>query len=178
MQCGIGRLGSLFAFEKFGVKPDLVCIAKGLGGGFPIGAVVASGKAAECIAYGDHGSTFGGNPLACKVALTILEELLQNGVLENVEHMSKYFVGKLQALKEKHCTIKSIRGIGLLLGLQLSIDTKKFIDECIDSGPVSYTHLTMPTNYPVKISVVAAAVQEKVQHTDPQDLPRYITPLL
>ncbi|HQA66206.1 MAG TPA: aspartate aminotransferase family protein [Bacillota bacterium] len=134
VQCGIGRLGSLFAFEKFGVKPDLVCIAKGLGGGFPIGAVVASGKAAECIAYGDHGSTFGGNPLACKVALTILEELLQNGVLENVEHMSKYFVGKLQALKEKHGSIKSIRGIGLLLGLQLSIDTKKFIDECIDSG--------------------------------------------
>ena len=134
VQCGIGRLGSLFAFEKFGVKPDLVCIAKGLGGGFPIGAVVASGKAAECISYGDHGSTFGGNPLACSVALAILEELLEKGVLENVELMGRYFVDKLQTLKEKHNSIVSIRGMGLLLGLQLSTDTKAFIDRCVDSG--------------------------------------------
>lgn len=134
VQCGIGRLGSLFAFGKFGVKPDLVCIAKGLGGGFPIGAVVASGKAAECISYGDHGSTFGGNPLACSVALAILEELLEKGVLENVELMGRYFVDKLQTLKEKHNSIVSIRGMGLLLGLQLSTDTKAFIDRCVDSG--------------------------------------------
>ncbi|KUO69954.1 MAG: acetylornithine aminotransferase, partial [Clostridia bacterium BRH_c25] len=85
VQCGIGRLGSLFAFEKFGVMPDLICLAKGLGGGFPIGAVVASGKVAESITPGDHGSTFGGNPLACSVALTILNELLEKGVLANVE---------------------------------------------------------------------------------------------
>ncbi|MEA4848524.1 MAG: aspartate aminotransferase family protein [Clostridiaceae bacterium] len=134
VQCGIGRLGSLFAFEKFGVTPDLICIAKGLGGGFPIGAVVASGKAAESISYGDHGSTFGGNPLACKVALAILEELLEKGVLANVEPMGRYFVEKLQVLKKKHESIKSIRGMGLLLGLQLSIDTKEFIDRCIASG--------------------------------------------
>lgn len=134
VQCGIGRLGSLFAFEKFGVKPDLICIAKGLGGGFPIGAVVASEKAAECIAYGDHGSTFGGNPLACSVALAILEELLEKGVLENVELMGRYLVDKLQILKEKHNSIISIRGMGLLLGLQLSTDTKAFIDRCVDSG--------------------------------------------
>lgn len=134
VQCGIGRLGSLFAFEKFGVKPDMICIAKGLGGGFPIGAVVASEKASECIAYGDHGSTFGGNPLACSVALAILEELLEKGVLKNVELMGRYFVDKLQTLKEKHNSIVSIRGMGLLLGLQLSIDTKKFIDRCVDSG--------------------------------------------
>lgn len=134
VQCGIGRLGSLFAFEKFGVTPDLVCMAKGLGGGFPIGAVLASGKVAECINYGDHGSTFGGNPLACSVALAILDELLEKGVLENVGHMSKYFIEKLQGLKEKHGSIKSIRGMGLLLGLQLSIDTKEFIDRCVEKG--------------------------------------------
>jgi acetylornithine/N-succinyldiaminopimelate aminotransferase len=134
VQCGIGRLGSLFAFERFGVKPDLVCIAKGLGGGFPIGAVVASKKVAESISYGDHGSTFGGNPLACSIALAIIGELIEKGVLANVELMSEYLVEKLQGLKEKHDSIKSIRGMGLLIGIQLSIDTKKFIDQCIESG--------------------------------------------
>lgn len=134
VQCGIGRLGSLFAFEKFGVVPDLVCMAKGLGGGFPIGAVVASKKVAESIAYGDHGSTFGGNPLACSIALSILKELLENGVLTNVEHMSQYLIGKLQGLKDKHSSIKDIHGMGLLVGLKLSIDTKTFINQCIEKG--------------------------------------------
>lgn len=134
VQCGIGRLGSLFAFEKFGITPDLVCMAKGLGGGFPIGAVIASQKAAESIAYGDHGSTFGGNPLACATANAILDELLENGVLQNVEPMSKYLTGKLNALKEKHGFIKDIRGMGLLIGMQLSIDTKEFINKCLEAG--------------------------------------------
>lgn len=134
VQCGIGRLGSLFAFEKFGVTPDLVCIAKGLGGGFPIGSVVASKKVAESISYGDHGSTFGGNPLACSVAIAILDELLKNGVLSNVEQMSQYLLNKLKGLKEKHSSIKDIRGMGLLIGLQLSIDTKEFIKQCIEKG--------------------------------------------
>lgn len=134
VQCGMGRLGSLFAFEKFGIKPDMVCMAKALGGGFPIGAVVASDKVAGSISYGDHGSTFGGNPLACSIALAILGELLENGVLENVEQMSRYFMDKLQGLKEKHASIKDIHGMGLLLGLQLSIDTKEFVNQCIDKG--------------------------------------------
>jgi acetylornithine/N-succinyldiaminopimelate aminotransferase len=134
VQCGVGRLGSLFAFEKFGVTPDLVCMAKGLGGGFPIGAVVATGKVAESISCGDHGSTFGGNPLACSVALTIHNELLENGVLANVEDMSQYLFGKLQGLKEKHNSIKAINGMGLLVGLQLSVDTKEFVNQCIEKG--------------------------------------------
>ena len=134
VQCGIGRLGSLFAFEKFGVTPDMVCLAKGLGGGFPIGAVVADQKVAESISYGDHGSTFGGNPLACAVALAILSELTENGVLTNVELMSQYLLGKLHGLKEKHDSIKDIRGMGLLIGLQLSINTKEFINQCIEKG--------------------------------------------
>lgn len=134
VQCGIGRLGSLFAFEKFGVVPDLVCMAKGLGGGFPIGAVIACKKVAETVTYGDHGSTFGGNPLACAVAVAILNELMDNGVLANVEKMSQHLVEKLQGLKKKHDSIKDIRGMGLLIGLQLSISTKEFINQCIDKG--------------------------------------------
>jgi len=134
VQCGIGRLGSLFAFESFGVKPDMVCMAKGLGGGFPIGAVVASDKVAASIAYGDHGSTFGGNPLACSVGLAILEELLENGVLENVRRMGNYLQNKLMDLKEKHDSIAGINGMGLLVGLKLSVDTKEFINQCIGKG--------------------------------------------
>lgn len=134
VQCGIGRLGSFFAYEKFGVTPDLICMAKGLGGGFPIGAVVASQKVAGTISCGDHGSTFGGNPLACSVALSIMDELLENGVLANVENMSGYLMGKLQALNEKHDSIKGIHGMGLLVGLRLSIDTKGFINKCIEKG--------------------------------------------
>lgn len=134
VQCGIGRLGSLFAFESFGVKPDMVCMAKGLGGGFPIGAVAASPKVAESIAYGDHGSTFGGNPLACAVALAILDELLEKGVLDNVSNMGAYLQKKLMDLMEKHASIIAIHGMGLLVGLKLSIDTKKFINECINNG--------------------------------------------
>jgi len=134
VQCGIGRLGSLFAFESFGVKPDMVCMAKGLGGGFPIGAVAASAKVAETIAYGDHGSTFGGNPLACAVALAVLDELLENGVLDNVTNMGAYLQKKLMDLKEKHASIAGIHGMGLLVGIKLSIDAKKFINECIGNG--------------------------------------------
>lgn len=134
VQCGIGRLGSLYAFESFGIKPDMVCMAKGLGGGFPIGAVVAAGKVAECITFGDHGSTFGGSPLACAVALAVLGELLENRVLDNVKNMNTYFMYKLMSLKEKHPEIVGINGMGLLLGLQLSIDTKAFVNQCLAKG--------------------------------------------
>lgn len=134
VQCGIGRLGSLFAFEKFGVVPDLICLAKGLGGGFPIGAVLGSEKVAQSISPGDHGSTFGGNPLACAAALAVLNELLDNGVLENVEAMGSYLSVKLRKLKEKHPSIKAIHGMGLLMGLRLSVDTGEFIGKCIGKG--------------------------------------------
>lgn len=134
VQCGIGRLGTLYAFESFGIKPDMVCMAKGLGGGFPIGAVVAADKVAECITFGDHGSTFGGNPLASAVALAVLGELLENHVLDNVKKMNTYFMYKLMGLKEKHPEIVGINGMGLLLGLQLSIDTKAFVNQCLAKG--------------------------------------------
>ncbi len=135
VQCGVGRLGSVFAYQRFGVKPDIVCLAKGLGGGFPIGAAVAGAKAAEVISYGDHGSTFGGNLLACSVALVVLEELLQKGVLDNVNAMNLYFAGKLESLKSKHAaSVVSIQGMGLLLGLRLSVDPKAFINQCIEKG--------------------------------------------
>ncbi len=133
IQCGMGRLGTMFAFEKFGVVPDVICIAKALGGGFPIGAFITN-KRASVLTYGDHGSTYGGNPLAGAVALTVLEELPSGGVVAQVSDKSQYIVHKLQYLKEKYGFITEIRGMGLLLGIKINGSTSEFISKCIEHG--------------------------------------------
>lgn len=133
VQCGIGRLGTLFAYEKFGVIPDVVCMAKGLGGGFPIGAAMAVEKA--CVLNpGDHGSTFGGNPLACAVSLAVLKELLDGGVIAEVDTKSEYIKKKLTELKIKYPVIKEIKGTGLLIGIAVTCDPKSLITRCFDKG--------------------------------------------
>jgi acetylornithine/N-succinyldiaminopimelate aminotransferase len=133
VQCGMGRLGTLFAYKKFGVIPDVVCIAKALGGGFPIGAVVANDRGAA-LTTGDHGSTYGGNPLACAVSNAILKELIDGGVLSSVDEKSKYFISRLTEFKDKYGLIEEIRGMGLLLGLKLKIEAKTFINKCFEKG--------------------------------------------
>lgn len=134
VQCGIGRTGKLYAYKNFGVVPDVICLAKGLGGGFPIGAVIANEKAASSFSPGDHGSTFGGNPLACAVSLAVINELTKNGVIENVNTVSKYLFHKLELLKSKYSIIDDIRGMGLLIGISLNTDTKELIKKCFDKG--------------------------------------------
>lgn len=134
VQCGIGRTGKLFAYENFAVQPDVICMAKGLGGGFPIGATLAKKEAAEAFAPGDHGCTFGGNPLACAVALTVLEELLEKGVLENTIQQSKYLVDQLSKLQEKHTVVQVVQGMGLMLGLGLIIQGKQLVQKCFEKG--------------------------------------------
>ena len=134
IQCGMGRTGSLFAYEKFDVIPDVICMAKGLGGGFPIGAVVATQKAASAFVPGDHGSTFGGNPLGCSVALAVLEELMDKGVVNEVNQKSKYIINKVLELKNKYNVISKIHGMGLMLGIKLEIDKSKVINKCIEKG--------------------------------------------
>jgi acetylornithine/N-succinyldiaminopimelate aminotransferase len=131
VQCGIGRLGTLFAYKKFGVVPDVITIAKALGGGFPIGAFVANERASVLVP-GDHGSTYGGNPLGSAVANAILQELLEGGVIASVDEKSKYFIEKLNSLNNKYNFIEEIRGCGLLLGLKLSCDVKAFVNKCFE----------------------------------------------
>ncbi len=129
VQCGIGRSGKFFAFEHAKVKPDIVPIAKGIGGGFPIGAVLMTKKVAKAMVPGTHGSTFGGNPLAMSVGNTVLDEINKN-LLKNVNIMSNYFISKLNILKNKFPKIiKEIRGIGLLIGIQLHKDQTQFIEK-------------------------------------------------
>lgn len=139
VQCGIGRLGSLFAYKEFGVIPDVICIAKGLGGGFPIGAIITNDKTSSVLVPGDHGSTFGGSPLACAVSLAVLQELIDNKVLDDVSAKSDYLKEKLLQLKSKYNIIDEIRGMGLLIGISINKDAKKFINLCFDKGLLAIT---------------------------------------
>ena len=128
VQCGIGRSGKFFAFEYAKVKPDIVPIAKGIGGGFPIGAVLMNKKVASGMIAGSHGSTFGGNPLAMKIGNTVLDIISKKSFLNNVKRNSKYFHDQLNKIKERYPKlIKEVRGRGFLIGLQLHKDQTKFI---------------------------------------------------
>tara|TARA_B100000925_G_scaffold272024_1_gene235666 strand:- start:546 stop:1712 length:1167 start_codon:yes stop_codon:yes gene_type:complete len=134
VQCGIGRSGDFFAFEKSKVKPDIVPIAKGIGGGFPIGAVLMNKKVASGMTAGTHGSTFGGNPLAMAVGNTVMDIISSKKFLNNVKKISRYFIFNLNKIKNDYPKIiKEIRGEGLLIGLKLNTDQTKFIKKLMDN---------------------------------------------
>ena len=134
VQCGIGRSGNFFAFESSKIKPDIVPIAKGIGGGFPLGAVLMNKRVASGMTAGTHGSTFGGNPLAMSVGNAVLDQIFKKGFLTNVKKVSKYFHSELNKLKNKFPKIiKEVRGVGLLIGLQLHNDQAKFIQKLMDN---------------------------------------------
>ena len=130
VQCGIGRSGKFFAYEYAKVIPDIVPIAKGIGGGFPLGAVLMTKKVSKCMIPGTHGSTYGGNPLAMAIGNTIMNEVFKRGFLLNVRNNSKYFLKQLNLIKKKYPKIiKEIRGIGLLIGIQVNVDLGIFINK-------------------------------------------------
>jgi len=134
VQCGIGRSGKFFAFEDAKVKPDIVPIAKGIGGGFPIGAVLMTNKVAKGMIPGTHGSTFGGNPLAMSVGNAVLDKILKKGFLKNVKKLSNYFHIELNKIKKQFPNIiKEVRGVGYLIGLQLLFNQTKFIQQLMDN---------------------------------------------
>ena len=134
VQCGIGRSGDFFAFEKSKVKPDIVPIAKGIGGGFPIGAVLMNKKVASGMTAGTHGSTFGGNPLAMAVGNSVMDIISDKKFLNNIKSNSKYFLSNLNDIKDKYPkVIKEIRGRGFLIGIQLNTDQIKFIKRLMDN---------------------------------------------
>ena len=134
VQCGIGRSGDFFAFEKSKVKPDIVPIAKGIGGGFPIGAVLMNKKVSVGMVPGTHGSTFGGNPLAMSVGNKVMDIVSNKKFLNNVKKLSKYFLSNLNKIKEKYPSIiKQIRGRGFLIGIQLHQDQTNFIKKLMEN---------------------------------------------
>ncbi len=129
VQTGIGRTGKFYAYEHFGLKPDILTLAKGLGGGFPVGALLAREKVSEVMAYGTHGSTFGGNPLACRCAKVVIEKVSE--LLEHVGDVGSYFRNKLESLE-----VGKVRGLGLMLGLDMERDCSNIVNKALEHGIV------------------------------------------
>ncbi|MDD5687740.1 MAG: aspartate aminotransferase family protein [Elusimicrobia bacterium] len=135
IQCGLGRTGKMFAYENYGVEPDILTIAKSLGGGLPIGATVAKPNIADTLKYGDHGSTFGGNPVCCSAAIEVLKIVSNKKLLKNIKEVGEYFILKLKGLQNKHSSIiKDVRGIGLMIGIELKIEGKGIVSKCLEKG--------------------------------------------
>ena len=134
VQVGMGRTGTLFAYEHYNVEPDIVTLAKAVGNGFPIGVMMATDRVASAFQPGNHASTFGGNPLAMAAALATLETIMNDGILENVRKIGSYFIKKLQELKKRSSIIKEIRGRGLIIGIEISIDGSQIVNACMDRG--------------------------------------------
>lgn len=134
IQCGIGRTGKFFAHQNFNIVPDLIALAKGLGGGFPIGALLAKEQFAEAFEPGDHGSTFGGNALACAAALECVTRIEQPSFLESVNQRSERLRRALKNLQDKKTGIAAIRGLGLMVGVELEFMGKPIIQSCMTNG--------------------------------------------
>lgn len=136
VQTGMGRTGKLFAYEHYGIEPDIVTLAKGLGGGIPIGAVIARGAAADTFEPGSHGSTFGGNPLSCSAALAVTETITENGFLDKAAEKGRLLKDGLNKLKEEFAFVKEVRGCGLMLGMELDqgIQGKKVVGMALEKG--------------------------------------------
>ncbi|HVO33885.1 MAG TPA: aspartate aminotransferase family protein [Elusimicrobiota bacterium] len=133
VQCSLGRTGDLFSYQTLGVTPDVLTLAKGLGGGLPIGAMLAKASLSSLLGPGDHGTTFGGNPVCCAAALAVLK-MLSPKMLQNVRRQGDSIMRELHALLEKHPVVKEIRGIGLMIGVELTIPGAPIVDACRAAG--------------------------------------------
>jgi acetylornithine/N-succinyldiaminopimelate aminotransferase len=131
---GIGRTGKWFAYQHFDVEPDIMTMAKALGGGVAIGAMMATEEVAASLVPGKHASTFGGNALVCAAAVAVIEVIEKENLLNNAIELGKYTKDKLEQLKQKHSIIDSIRGIGLMIGIQLTAPGKEIVDKCLEKG--------------------------------------------
>jgi len=134
VQTGIGRTGKMFCYQHYGITPDVITLAKALGGGLPIGVMIAKSEISDLLTPGMHASTFGGGPVICKAALEVLKALQQEKLLKNCQLMGAYLLEKLQLLKTAYAVIKDLRGMGLMFGLELSIDGKQIVEKCIERG--------------------------------------------
>ena len=135
VQTGMGRTGRLFGYQHEGIIPDAAALAKGLGAGMAIGALIATDKVAQAFTTGSHGSTFGGNPLACAAALASFEALIEDDIIiPSVDHLGKHFREQLLGLKSKYGFVKDVRGMGLLVGMELDREGKEFVIACLKEG--------------------------------------------
>lgn len=137
IQSGLGRTGSAFCFQKHGIVPDIVVLAKSLGAGLPLGAILAGEKAEFVLHHGDHGTTFGGGPLACRAALTFLDVLERDGLVLHADTTGAYLRLRLSELKKEFSCIEDVRGEGLIVGVEMSIDVPALVGELLQEGFVA-----------------------------------------
>jgi acetylornithine aminotransferase/acetylornithine/N-succinyldiaminopimelate aminotransferase len=136
IQCGLGRTGRMFAFSKFGLQPDVVLVAKPLAGGLPLAAILAREEVAQAFSPGMHGTTFGGGPLQCRLALKVLEILERPGFLAQVSEVGAYFRHELEKLRDQLSIVKEVRGDGLMVGMELTTSGKSTVREALEAGLV------------------------------------------
>ena len=134
IQSGIGRTGKLFGFQHFGIVPDIITVAKPIGGGLPVGAIIGSKKVADVWTYGVHGTTFGGNPVSCAAGVATIDTIMTEAFLNNVKETSEYFKSKLENLKSKFSIIKEIRVYGYMIGIELTVESASIVDQMLNKG--------------------------------------------
>jgi acetylornithine/N-succinyldiaminopimelate aminotransferase len=162
VQTGMGRTGKWFGYQHFDVEPDIVTMAKALGGGTAIGGMMARAEIAECLVPGKHASTFGGNCLACAAAIATIEAIEEENLLQHAVEMGKYAQDRLRALKEKHSVIDHVRGIGLMIGIQLTRPGAQIVAKCLEKGlRINCTHDTVIRFMPAMI-VTKGQIDEAV----------------
>jgi acetylornithine/N-succinyldiaminopimelate aminotransferase len=163
VQCGMGRTGKWFGYQHFDVEPDVITMAKTLGGGVAIGAMMAKPEIAACLVPGKHASTFGGNCLACAAGIATIETIEEGNLLQNATEMGRYAQEKLRALKEKYSVIDHVRGIGLMIGIQLTAPGAQIVSKCLEKGlRINCTHDTVIRFMPPMI-VTKEQIDEAVE---------------
>jgi acetylornithine/N-succinyldiaminopimelate aminotransferase len=144
VQTGLGRTGKMFGYQHYGITPDIMTLAKALGGGLPIGCMVARKEIADTLGPGMHASTFGGGPVVCRAALGVFKAIEKDKLLANAVKMAGLLSARLEALKTKHGIIRGVRGLGLMIGVELSIKGKPVVDACLEKGLlINCTHETV-----------------------------------
>lgn len=139
VQCGMGRTGTIMTYFQYDIMPDILCMAKGIGAGFPMGAFVANEKFASAMQPGDHGSTYGGNPMAGNACRTVFQIIEEKNLLSHVQEISEYVIEKLDELKDRYPCIKERRGLGLMIGLEFDRPVKDIVKSCLDKGLIVVT---------------------------------------
>lgn len=135
IQSGVGRTGKWFAKDHYGVQPDIMTLAKGLGGGVPIGAILSNQKVSDAIEFGDHGTTFGGNPLVCAAALAVIETIEEENLLETTLEKGEWFKKKLEEIQDSR--LKQVKGLGLMIGVEFDFETKPLVIEMLEQGVIA-----------------------------------------
>lgn len=163
IQCGMGRTGSMFAYQQYGVKPDIVTVAKALGCGVPVGAFLASEDVAKALVPGDHGTTYGGNPLACAAAVKVFELFDKLGVLENVRRTGAYLTERLEELVNKYDIVKERRGVGLIQGIELTVSPKEVIAKALEKGLILFSAGTNVIRFVPPLVITESDVDEMIE---------------